>query len=819
MSEKGSEASSTSVARRPIYYSGSSRPIYYGSKSGGMAYGGAPYGGTAAYYGGHGGTGGPADDDSLVGAVTLGRILRVCSQRWVTIVVFTIIGLILAFAVYKVSPTIFEATSVFEMSIRKPSIMGGRGAIIDVELNTSMDEVFNTRLASLRSRAIFEQIATMYRSEHPSSTVTDEVLYSTLGGSKMTLQRRSRLINITVRSQIPELAADLANAYAKAAELFMSDRNKGESDAAVSWLTSQTEQAKRLLERTDKEMLDYRTANQVEFMESERQTAQSSVSRVNADVLELESQVTKASELKKTLEAIQTDPDKFGSLPDSVPRSSEISESYQRVQQAIAEKNALLARFTANHPDVKVKEREFEIYSKQFADVVYRALETCKANLDLLQRQLSLLTPKVTELTKKISDLELKIVAAKMRLEQLAREREVADSSYQALLKRAQEAQYAADENTAIIKQVEKALKPTNSVLPNPMVIFPAGFASGLFLGLLFVLMLDRLEDKIVGIGDIEQRLRLKPLVVLPHVRRKSREQIAQLVVMDKFSLFAEGIASLRNLLDSPRYHDVSKMLLIISTQPGEGKTISSCSLAQSCALSGQKTLLVDFDMRRPRIARIFSKSHKDFVSLPHTLVKGDSTLFDTLPVSSGIENMDIICSKASSEISPAALMGSGAIVAFFEWAREHYDRIIVDSPPFGIVGDVMTLASLVDGVMIMCCPDRTRFQSIKHAARHLTEAGARVLGVVVNDVDFGRQHHFAQFSYGYHSSYKYGKQYSGYAYGYGGKRSTKPAQAVGSKNAQSITDDDEASAGIESEVEQQESKKQKMDAVFIDDE
>ncbi len=242
-------------------------------------------------------------------------------------------------------------------------------------------------------------------------------------------------------------------------------------------------------------------------------------------------------------------------------------------------------------------------------------------------------------------------------------------------------------------------------------------------------------------------------------------------------------MAGLRNLLDSPRYQEMSKVLLCMSTQPGEGKTITSCGLAISCAQSGQKTLLVDFDLRRPRIARIFEKQSSDFQSLATTLAKGDSALLESLPVSSGIDNLDLVLSKASSEISPANLMGTGIIVEFFTWAREHYDRVIIDSPPFGIVGDVMTLASLVDSVMIMCCPDRTRFRPIKYAARHLTESGARVIGVIVNDVDFGRRNQFSQYDYHYRYAYRYTSRYGAYGQGKRGRKG-----AVMSEGAQAAS-------------------------------
>ena len=824
MSEEHEEAQGTKAVerRRPIYYGGASRPMYGVSAPayGGVADGGGVYGGNAYYYGAGVGAGNPDEEDSLVGSLTMGRILRVCSQSWITILVFVIVGVLTAFAVFKVSPIIYEATSKFKMSIRRPSITGRTPAIMEMDTGT-MDEVFNTRLASLRSRDVFKQIVTQYRSEHPSEPFSDEELGHTLGDSKMTLQRRSTLILVTVRSTDSKLAADLANSYAKVAELSTTDQNKNESDSAIAWLSSTTEQQRRTLERADKEMLAYRQANQIGLMASEITMAEGALTKITSDMIEIESKVLTATELRKTLETIQGDPEKFGTLPDSIPRSMEIGVAYQTLQKSLAEKNSLLARFTANHPEVKVREREVEMYKQQFADVVFRALETAKANVDLLQRQLAQLAPRKAELMKTISELELKIVSAKMRLEQLERDRKVAEEQYQALRQRTQDALLASDENTAIIKQVEPAYESKFPVLPNPLIIFSVGPFLGLLLGVLFVLIVDRQEDKIVGIADIEQRLRLKTLVVLPHVRRKKREQIARLVVNDKFSQFAEAIASLRNLLDSPRYIELSKVLLCVSTQPGEGKTITSCSIAESCALSGRKTLLIDFDMRRPRIARIFEKKASEFRSLPHTLAKGDIAAFDLLPVPSGVENLDLICSKASSEISPAALMGSGAIIELFKWAREHYERIIVDSPPFGIVGDVMTLSALVDSVMIMCCAERTRYNLLKHAHRHLTESGARVIGVVVNDVDFGRHQHFGKYDYHYKYGSKYG--YSSYGYNAGKKMSTAPAVAVGSDAVRQITEEEDAKsdplAKQENVAAQRKERKDVFDYSLSDDE
>ena len=232
----------------------------------------------------------------------------------------------------------------------------------------------------------------------------------------------------------------------------------------------------------------------------------------------------------------------------------------------------------------------------------------------------------------------------------------------------------------------------------------------------------------------------------------------------DRFSHFAEAFAGLRNLLDSPRYVGGTKVLLMASTQPGEGKSCSSSNFALTCALSGQRTLLVDFDLRRPRIARIYGKNRKDFESLFHALSTNDPTIFDRLPVASGYPNLDLVCTASSSKLSPANVLGSGMIANFIDWARQHYDRVILDSPPFGLVSDAVALSTLADGTLILCCPNRTRFRPLKHAVRHLAEAGGHVIGVIVNDVDFGRAGMFGRYEYNYAYRYLYADK-QGYGY------------------------------------------------------
>ncbi len=730
----------------------SHRNAYYGQSP----YAGAAYGYGSPYYGSVDGLG--EEGDSLFGALTINRLIRVCMQRFVTLLGFIILGLLGAFAVLKLSPTIYEARSTLEMSVRPSRILSTRGAVVEGDSIGSVEEVFNTRLARLNSRAMLEGVLSRFQADQPNTTVSPDQLIRTLSeDTKLTLQRRSRLITVSVRSTDRHLAADLANAYALVAEAFTQEENKAVSEEAVAWLKTTVEAQRRKLAQADQAILDFKVSTQIDAFEKDKEEIGVTRARVNADMTDLASQITKAEEMLRTLQQIQDVPDRFGSLPDNTPRSTEIALTYTKLQEQIAEKNAMLARYTAKHPDVLVKEREVDVYRNQFADVVKRAHETAQANLDLLQSQMQPLKIRHQELVNGYLSLQAKIDAAVVRLHQLQRDLDVNESSYQALLNRMEEARLAHDENTCTIKVVETGAVPNKPIIPQPLIIFPAGFAIGLLLGIACALLIDHTEDKITGISDIELRLRMKVLCILPHVAAKKREALAFITAEEMFSHFSEAFAGLRNLLDAPRYRAHTKVMLVVSTQPGEGKTVTSTNLALSYATSGQKTLLIDFDMRKPRQARLFKKSPEDFNSLPHVLAENDPVLFDALPVPSGYQNLDIVLSRESMEISPANLMATGAVAKFVDWARTRYDRVIIDSPPFGIVGDAVVLSTVADSVMLMCCPGRTHFGAISHAIRHLTEAGARVIGVLVNDVDFARRGVFSNGNSHYQYTYSYG--------------------------------------------------------------
>ncbi len=739
----------------PAYYYGRQPAYYYGSGGGQAGYGGA------GYYGG-GGTGEAApEEDSFLGSLSVQRILRVTLQKWPTLLVSVLLGLGGGFAYFKTAPVIYRATSTIEMSVRPRQYIPGP-SFAGEDLGSPSDEIFNTRLVKLRSRAVIDMVAERVRAEFPNLGLTDDEMYTLLFGSvEMALRRRSKLVDISARHTRPEVAQAIANAYAITAENYSLEENRASSESAVAYLKTTAEQRRRQVEKADQTALDFRVANQIDVMENQKLTIDSVLQQINSSLADSESEESKGVELLSVLNAIRENPEKAGSLPESVPRSAEIAAAQQTLQNVIAERDALLLRYTPKHPEVLEKENSVAVARRQYSDAVGRARETAGANLELLRKQIESLRRKKSENEQSSSDLEVRIVGAKMNFDALKRESSVSETIYGGVLRRMEEAQLAADQSATTTKVVEPAVLPRRQISPVPSVAFSTGPGLGLLFGFLFVLIIDRLEDRITGSSDIESRMATKVLALIPHVPRAKRDVLALMSAARKFSRLAEAFAGLRSLLDSPRYSELSHSILVISTQPEEGKTITSCNLALAYALAGRKTVLVDFDLRRPRVARVFGIRQQEPPSLVHALDAGDPAAFETLAVASGHENLDLITSRSSNHISPSGLMGSAIVAEFIKWAGEHYDRVVIDSPPFGLVSDSVVLGTLAGCVVVVCRPDRSRYRSLRHAVRHFTESGARVLGVVVNDVDFGRSAYFSNYdyhTYGYSYGYKYNK-------------------------------------------------------------
>ena len=318
------------------------RSLYYQRFSSSQVPSGGPAYASPAYatpvYGemGGGAYGASYGEDEPIGgsAMSVGRIIRVCANHWMTIFVFLILGLLASFVIFQLLPTKWEAKAYYAMSVQGRSLVPGQVYAESAGYGgnvSPLQEVFNTRREQFNTPAVQKRVIDLYRTEHSSSAVTtDELIRILREDTEMELVPRSRLVEVSVTAGDPELAANLANAYVSTCESFMGDQNKADAEQAVAWLTTMLDNEEHILAQLDDELLDLRKSRKVESLNRERENIQSRLSALDARSIELASQVSVAKELQAALAVIKEDPTKFGTLPESIPRSSEIAEAFKR---------------------------------------------------------------------------------------------------------------------------------------------------------------------------------------------------------------------------------------------------------------------------------------------------------------------------------------------------------------------------------------------------------------------------------------------------------------------------------------------------------
>jgi len=353
----------------------------------------------------------------------------------------------------------------------------------------------------------------------------------------------------------------------------------------------------------------------------------------------------------------------------------------------------------------------------------------------------------------------------------LKREVDTNKQLYDGLLQRLKEAQVSAGLKASNIRIVDAAEVPRRPVRPRVVLNLGIGFILGLGLGIGLAFFQDYLDKSLKTPDEVETLLRLPSLGVIPAFaalgagkasgtglmsRRGAATPMAPAVQTSPASI--EAFRSLRTsiLLSA---NPVPKLILITSAFPGEGKTSTTVNLGATLASLGSRVVVVDCDMRRPACHRSTGVENKPgFVQC----LTGHVDLAEALLPVPGVENLSVIpCGPIPP--NPAEILSSPMAGELFQRLRSQFEYVLVDSPPLLSVADSRILSTLTDAVVLVVRAYETSYDVVRRARALLYGAGARILGVALNNVDFRRD------GYGYDYYRRYGYGYgSGYGYGYG---------------------------------------------------
>lgn len=576
---------------------------------------------------------------------------------------------------------------------------------------------------------------------------------------------RSNLVEVSFYSQDPSLAARITN---QLGEDFI-DQNLqvkwNEALKASEWLSGRLVELKAKLKSSEDALQAYAAKNSILFIQNAVNAQAQSMA--NARLEQLEEEYTKAQSDRAQKEAFYSlvQSGKVQDLPGTLD-----NRLIQALEQNLSDLRRQYTELTAT-----VKPG----YPKAMA--LKKQIDTLQANLD---RQKLALTQNISQeyqaavtrekyLSQLISQQEQLVDTVSQKTIQyniLKREVDTNRSLYDGVLQRMKEAQVAAGLNASNIMVVDPAQVPEAPSKPRIVFNLALGFILGLSLGVGLAFFQEYLDNTLKTPDEVETLLRLPSLGLIPSIHlngsSKASKQGTSIVgagtngsyglALQNNPMAAEAFRSLRTsiLLSA---NPIPRILLVTSALPGEGKTTTTVNLGATLASLGSKVVVVDCDMRRPSCHRAAGvKNSPGFVQC----LTGRTQLSEAILPVNGVPNLSIIpCGPIPP--NPAEVLSSPLTADLLKRLLAEFEYVLVDSPPILSVADSRILATITDAVVLVTRAYETPYEVVRRARALLYGAGARILGVALNDVNIhkesygGKYGYYQQYGYGYGSDYQ----------------------------------------------------------------
>ena len=336
---------------------------------------------------------------------------------------------------------------------------------------------------------------------------------------------------------------------------------------------------------------------------------------------------------------------------------------------------------------------------------------------------------------------------------------------YETLLQRLKDATLSASLQATNVHYIDQATPPNHPIRPNRQRNLAAGVLIGLIVGVTLAFVQEALDSSVRSTEEAERIVNAPALAVIPadaetlkrkqmsagHSLRTSGPNGVGLTVLKRpSSPMAESFRSLRTsvlLSTAPR---PPQTLLVTSAQVGEGKTSTACNLAMSFAQRGGPVLIVDADLRRPSVAKTLGIANEKGLS---SFLTGAHSLDEVLIQYERVPNLWILPAGPRPP-DLAELLSSLMMEGTLKDLLKRFTQIVIDSPPLLLVTDAVVLSAMVDGVILVVSSGTTARGALSRAHRILENAGARVLGMVLNKVDMRFDTYYGSYYGPYHQSY-----------------------------------------------------------------
>lgn len=566
----------------------------------------------------------------------------------------------------------------------------------------------------------------------------------------------SRIVRIKVTDTDPERAALFANAVTDAYAEYNLDLRTSAARSAVDWLSGQLSDLKRKLDESELKLYEFKKeSNIVSVSLEDRQ------SMISQTLTELNSRLSEVRARRIELEALRDQVQRArneGLNPDSIDVVA-TSTTVQLVKTAISELKQNLAelstRYTAKHPRIIETKEKIDALRTELEEEIQTLLTASEERYRTMRDTETRLGAAI----EKTKSEALEINKREIVYNKLKREAENYAGLYEVVLKRQKETDLTTLLNVNNVRKFEAAKAPRRPIKPNARKNMTFALFIGLVLGGGLAFLVDMLDNTVKSQKQVEELVRVPFLGIVPMIKvGKGPRDAASAMERDCYildnprSAVAECTRTIRTNLMFMSPDEPARTLVVTSSSPREGKSTTAINLAIVTAQSGKRTLIVDTDMRRPRLHKSFGVDNDIGIS---SYIVGEAPL-DRVVRPSGVDGLDLMtCGPIPP--NPAELLHTESFEQLLGKLRERYDRVIFDSPPVTAVTDSLVLSSMMDGVVLVIHANSTTLHAAQVARRRIEDVGGRIFGAVLNDVDLDDRRtseYYQQYYYYYRSPY-----------------------------------------------------------------
>lgn len=572
----------------------------------------------------------------------------------------------------------------------------------------------------------------------------------------------TRLIEVNVQHTDKDMAVKIANTVVETFVTMNMEKNTEASTNTGDFLQKRVADLQARIRTGEERLLNYGKSNQILSLDPSQNTVVDRLASLNKQLIEAENERTQAEAAYRV-----GSQEKVADAQSDVV-SKNIADMEGRLGELKQKRAGLLVKYTTEYPEVQSVTEQIALLENQIKQARTRSSSVIVTNLEARYRQ-ALEREQVARAafdSQRRQTLTQNEAAINYRI--IQQEIDTNKTLLDGLLQESKtnEIRTAGTQNNIHI--TDFATVPRDPISPARKQFVLITFFVSLVIGLMLALALDFLDDAITTMSDVENVLRLPTLATIPVFASTEPRRVMSIFGSsgassgnsngkslikheNGFSLPAESYRQLRtSLLLSTAGHAPKKILLTSST-PSEGKTTTCVNLSTTLTQSGAKTLIIDADLRRPQLHKIFGVENYEGLSTILSQEMDEEEILGKIALSE--DTNTYVLTSGPRPPNPAELIGSDQMSRLLKILEKRFAHIIIDSPPILSFTDGLLLSALVDGVVLVVTGGRTKQSVALRSKQLLQSVGAKLTGVVLNKVNLRSEDYYYNYEY-------YGKHY-----------------------------------------------------------